>query len=322
LGTARPGSASHAASHAALAALASPSSAAAAAAIAAVTSRTPRIKQQSEAELRAVKRQFDEIWDANVGPRGLHYGARKLEQFVTMLRKAHYGPAATPANGNDALFLLKQWGVPDGELEHHFIERERLREWWTHEVFGYQGHKINTLLTRHVLGKPRPSFHQLPPGNVHFGKPTVNQEPNIIRDLVEGGFAKECERRPPAQWPPPRRAPGDDGRVHGAASKLNMEEKSKELFALLSYGFGRTMGEGKEHSYAPAHLGNKPAGVPLPRHTRGSALQLAVTRGLYVHPREATSRPGSARASLGGSSGGGGGGGGGQTSRPQSARPY
>ena len=182
-----------------------------------------------------------------------------------------------------------------------------------HEVFGYQGHLINTLLTRHVLGKPRPSFHQLPPGNVHFGKSTVNAEPNIIKELVEGNFAMMCERRAPEVWPPPRRIPGDDGRVHGAKSAR--PGGSRELFHILAYGYGRVMGEGKEHSYAPVHGAAKVGGLPKPRHTRGSELKLAVTQGTYT-PRPGSARPTSARSHAGsGSEGGGGGGGGGSTAR-------
>ena len=202
-----------------------------------------------------------------------------------------------------------------------------------HEVFGYQGHLINTLLTRHVLGKPRPSFHQLPPGNVHFGKSTVNAEPNIIKELVEGNFAMMCERRAPEVWPPPRRIPGDDGRVHGAKSAR--PGGSRELFHILAYGYGRVMGEGKEHSYAPVHGAAKVGGLPKPRHTRGSELKLAVVQGTYVAPRPGSARPSSARGGGGGGggggsggsvqggggSGGGGGGGGSFTARPMSARP-
>ena len=185
-----------------------------------------------------------------------------------------------------------------------------MKTWWVHEVFGYQGHLINTLLTRHVLGKPRPSFHQLPPGNVHFGKSTVNQEPNIIKELVEGNFAMMCERRPPAVWPPPRLGgPGDDGKVHGAKSAR--PAGARELFKILEYGYGPIMGEGKEHSYAPVHGMKRQGGIPKPRHTRGSELKLAVTMGTFT-PRPGSARPGSARAE--------GAGGGGVSARPQSAR--
>jgi len=184
-----------------------------------------------------------------------------------------------------------------------------MRTWWMHEVFGYQGHMLNTLLTRHVLGKPRPSFHQLPPGNVHFGKSTVNSEPNIIKELVEGNFAMMCERRPPAVWPPPRRIPGDDGKVHGAKSAR--PAGSRELFTILAYGYGRIMGEGKEHSYVETK--KRPHGMPKPRHTRGSELMLALKAGTYVRPGSA--RPGSARTATEG------GGGGATSARPMSARP-
>ena len=161
-----------------------------------------------------------------------------------------------------------------------------------------------------MLGKPKPSFHQLPPGNINFGKSTVNAEPNIIRELVEGNFAMMCERRPPAVWPPPRRIPGDDGKVHGAKSAR--PAGSRELFTILAYGYGRVMGEGVEHQYAPVHGAKKQGGLPKPRHTRGSQLQLAVTNGSYS-ARPGSARPNSARSTIGGS-------GGGVSARPMSAR--
>ena len=249
--------------------------------------------------MQELRKQFDELFalhskGAHLGK--LTYAGRKLEKFMTALRRAR-DPNAPEATGNDALFLLKGvWAIPDADIDHYFVDQEKMRDWWVNEVFGYQGQKLNLLLTRHVLGKARPSFHLLPPGSMSFGKPTVNPEPGIIRDLVEGGFAMECERRPPSVYPPPRRLPGDDGHVHGA--KSNRPAGTKELFALLSYEYGRIMGEGKEHSYAPIE-GKKiklNGGLPKPRHTRGSFLQLSVTNGTFnPPPGTSKSRPASAR---------------------------
>ena len=94
-----------------------------------------------ESEVRA---RFEECW-ANAGAKSgaskgqVHFAGRQLQSLITALRKSEKA-SALPANANDALFLVKSWGVPDGDLEHYTVEKEKMRVWWITEVLGYQGH--------------------------------------------------------------------------------------------------------------------------------------------------------------------------------------
>jgi hypothetical protein len=153
---------------------------------------------------------------------------------------------------------------------------------------GFQGQKLNVLLTRHVLSKPRMGYHRLPPPTVPFGNATVGMSGLDIKDLVEGNFAKAAERTPhPGVWPP--RRPGsaaDDGRVHGAGPARGRDE----VGMLMSYGYGRVMGEGREHNYAPVENTRQPGRLPIPRPTMASTAKAAA-----VVAASAPSRPTSAR---------------------------
>jgi hypothetical protein len=101
----------------------------------------PRPVSARESEVRA---RFEECWAAagaktGAGKGEVRYGGRQLQALITALRKSERA-SALPANANDALFLVKSWGVADGDLEHYVVEKEKMKAWWTNEVLGYQGH--------------------------------------------------------------------------------------------------------------------------------------------------------------------------------------
>ena len=101
----------------------------------------PRPASARETEVRT---RFEECWAAAGSKSGaskgqVHYGGRQLQSLITALRKSEKA-SALPANANDALFLVKSWGVPDGELEHYTVDKEKMKTWWINEVLGYQGH--------------------------------------------------------------------------------------------------------------------------------------------------------------------------------------
>ncbi len=152
---------------------------------------------------------------------------------------------------------------------------------------GFQGHKLNILLTRHTLSKPRLGYHKMPPGDILFGNSTKNSGDNI-KDLVEGNFSKPAEKRPIAVWPPARPgSAGDDGRRHGSTTAANRDDVQK----LVTYGYGRIMGEGREHNYAPAQNKKMAGKLPVPRATLSSTLKAQAA----LAPLHAPARPRSAK---------------------------
>ena len=91
-------------------------------------SRASRMPTPREQEVKA---RFEAIWAAAGQKTGASagkvlYGGRGLQTLITNLRKSE-SPNAQPATANDALFLVKQWGVPDGELEHYAVEKDKVR---------------------------------------------------------------------------------------------------------------------------------------------------------------------------------------------------
>lgn len=165
------------------------------------------------------------------------------------------------------------------------------------QVLGFQGQKLNVLLTRHTLSKPRMGYHKLPPGDILYGNNSayLNKDNLKIKDLVEGNYAKPSEKRPPSQWPP--RRPGnaaDDGKRHGANSQT---KKQDDLWMLMSYGYAPVMGKGLEHNYAP-HENMKTAGkIPVPRPTLSSTLKAEAVKHTYTE-KDTHSRPQSAKQDM------------------------
>ena len=89
----------------------------------------PRPVSLREGEVRS---RFEVCWNAAGNKSGAHkgsvlYSGRGLQSLITALRRAEKGPTAPAATANDALFLVKSWGVPDGELEHYAVEKEKVR---------------------------------------------------------------------------------------------------------------------------------------------------------------------------------------------------
>lgn len=166
------------------------------------------------------------------------------------------------------------------------------------QVCGFQGQRLNVLLTRHLLSKPRGGYHFLPPGAQEGlvalgGASTTRASQPQVKDLVEHNFSKPCEKQAvPSVWPP-RKAegkPGDDGGVYGSQTSRYQQDEVKML---VQYGYGRIMGQGKETDYAPA-CNIKAAGVlPAPRPTKSSELKAQTTflKTIPQRPASAKSDP-------------------------------
>jgi hypothetical protein len=97
-----------------------------------------------------------------------------------------------------------------------------------------------------------------------------------------------AEKRATVQWPPRKSgAAGDDGHRHGSQSDKNRDD----FTMLMSYGYGRTMGQGSEHAYAPVEGKRPPGRIPIPRGTIASTLQAeasqAAARGSPRRPQSA-----------------------------------
>jgi hypothetical protein len=167
----------------------------------------PRPASARETEVRS---RFEECWAAAGSKSGaskgqVHYGGRELQSLITALRRSEKA-SALPANANDALFLVKSWGVPDGELEHYTVEKEKMKTWWINEVLGYQGHLCVRARTRMASrARARNCERARPRGRATPISRQLNRTSAAQPHLLRCSLAPPLLTRPPAF--PPSRSP-------------------------------------------------------------------------------------------------------------------
>ena len=119
--------------------------------------------RESSARHLEVRGKFDELWREAQVKMGAQkgkvlYGGRHLQNLITALRRAEHGRERPQATANDALFLVKSWGVPDGDLEHYAVDKEKASARLAPRVAGVaerQAARVNTCARGRAQGEGR-----------------------------------------------------------------------------------------------------------------------------------------------------------------------
>jgi len=73
-----------------------------------------------------------------------------------------------------ALMFVEMNG--SARLGQTFVTRDEFTRWWIRKFKGQPGHRLNRLLVRDSLGRPRPSSYKLPPEDFSFGVKVVKDK--------------------------------------------------------------------------------------------------------------------------------------------------